>query len=221
MSGSPNSREDIHSTFLSAFLLVHPLWQPTFMISCRRFYYFRLWGSFYFRRAQAPAVNYIRETFRVRLNTSFIPGFVPMHWELNKGAKEGSCIVYFGHAVGSHLNLDWIHGQLLWYMHESIGLISLKWNHVHESTIYMFMIWNKTFKYHFYIFIYKNMSREGYFGHFRLWLRPGCVWLLFRIVENWIWVHLELIWVDLDLAWESYGQKGLICKLFYVSGTYL
>ena len=53
------------------------------------------------------------------------------------------------------------------------------------------------------------MSRERDFGHFRLWLGPGYVQSLFKIIENLIWVHLELIWVDLDLVWESYGQKGL------------
>ena len=54
---------------------------------------FSIVRTFYSRRAQAPAVNYIRKTFRVRLNTSFIPGFVPMGCELNNGAKRGSCII--------------------------------------------------------------------------------------------------------------------------------
>ena len=121
--------------FLSTFLLVHPLWQPTFMISCRGFYYFRLWGSFYSRRAQAPAVNYIRETFRVRLNTSFIPGFVPMYCELNNGAREGSCIVYFGHMVGSHLNLCWVYSHLSWCMHEDIDFILLRCDNIHKGVI--------------------------------------------------------------------------------------
>src|ERR1035438_7159575 len=54
---------------------------------------FSIVGTFYSRRAQAPAVNYIRKTFRVRLNTSCIPGCVPIWIESNNGAKKGSCII--------------------------------------------------------------------------------------------------------------------------------
>ena len=52
-------------------------------------------GTFNSRRAQAPAVNYIRKTFRVKLNTLFIPGYVPIGCELSNGVKEGSCTVIF------------------------------------------------------------------------------------------------------------------------------
>ena len=64
---------------------------------------FSIVRTFYSRQVQAPAVNYIRKTFRVRLNTSCIPGFVPIRIELNNEAKRGSCVICFGHVFGSHL----------------------------------------------------------------------------------------------------------------------
>ena len=72
---------------------------------------FAVVGTFYSRRAQAPAINYIRKTFRLKLITSFIPGFVPIGCELSNGAKEAHLLSFFGCVVGSHLFFDWVCGQ--------------------------------------------------------------------------------------------------------------
>ena len=48
---------------------------------------FSIVRTFYSRQVQAPAVNYIRKTFRVRLKTSCIPGCVPIWIEPDNGAK--------------------------------------------------------------------------------------------------------------------------------------
>ena len=55
---------------------------------------------------------------------------------------------------------------------------------------------------------------EGHFGHFRYQPKLECVWICSQMIENSIWVHLELVWVDLDLKQISYGQKGL--KMTYL-----
>ena len=90
----------ISLSHLPAFLLVHLYERPTFMISPSGFYYLIV-GTFNSWQAQAPTVNYIRKTFRVKLNTSCIPGCMPIGGELSNGAKMGSCIVVSGHVTGS------------------------------------------------------------------------------------------------------------------------
>ena len=106
VSRSPNSGEGIHSEFAFCFPPGSPLVTTYVHDQLSEVLLFSIVRTFYSRRAQAPAVNYIRKTFRAYLKTSCIPGCVPIWIELNNRAKRGSCMIYFGHAVGSHLNLN-------------------------------------------------------------------------------------------------------------------
>ena len=171
MSGSPNSGECIHSVFLSAFLLVHPLWQPTFMISCRRFYYLRLWGRFTPDGRKPPPLITSERPF----GSNWIPrSFQDLClWVVNwiMGLKRAHVLLFwscgwFSFDFGSSLVSCYDLCMKIWIF------IFLRYENVHANVIYIFLIWKETFKYHFCIFIYKNMSREGYFGLFRLWLGP-------------------------------------------------
>ena len=84
---SPNSGEGIHSGFASCIPSGSPLVTTYVHDQLSEVLLFAIVGTFYSRRAQAPAVNYIRKTFRVRLNTSCIPGCMPIWVELNNEAK--------------------------------------------------------------------------------------------------------------------------------------
>ena len=103
VSRSPNSGEGMHSGFASCIPPGSPLVTTYVHDQLPEVLLFSIVRTFYSRQVQAPAVNYIRKTFRVRLNTSCIPGFVPIRIELNNEAKRGSCVICFGHVFGSHL----------------------------------------------------------------------------------------------------------------------
>jgi hypothetical protein len=68
-------------------------------------------------------------------------------------------------------------------MHENMDFICLKCENIREKCHLCVFNLKAVFKY-FYIFTYKNMPREGYFGHFSLCLEPGYVQILFGIIEN-------------------------------------
>ena len=170
MSKSLNSERNIHWLFLSTFLLVHTLWQPTFMISRRRFYYLRLWERFTPDGRKPPPLITSERPFE----SDWIPRSFQdvclciVNWIM--GLKRAH--VLFILVMWSVLIWFWVvFGQLLRCMNENMDF----YENIHANVIYVFLIWKETFKNHFCIFIYKNMSREGYFGHFRLWLGPGYV----------------------------------------------
>ena len=78
-------------------------------------------------------------------------------------------------------------------MHEDMDFICFKCKNIREKYHLCAFDVKGNIWCHFYTFIYKDMLREGHFGHFGLWLRFEYVQILFKIIEDLIWVHLGLI----------------------------